>query len=69
MPVDILATIAYNGISSVPYFSAILRSLPWLLVAYLIKTYARGVQSHSERILHSKVVMMTVSKHLILLIV
>lgn len=62
MPLNILASVAYDGISSIPYASTILRTLPWLLVIYLLKLYSRGAQNSSERNMHSKVVMVTVSE-------
>ncbi|KAI9783414.1 MAG: hypothetical protein M1816_001388 [Peltula sp. TS41687] len=59
MPLPILAEGLFNGLSSIPYSRPILKSLIWLGIIYLLKTYFGGARNTSERMMHSKVVMIT----------
>lgn len=61
MPIHILATGFFEGISSIPYGWTVAKIVPWLAIVYLLKWYFNGVTNTSERNMHSKVVMMTVS--------
>lgn len=61
MPVHILGQLWENGISSVPYGWTLLKILPVAALICLLKFYFNGATNTSERNMHSKVVMMTVS--------
>lgn len=61
MPLGILAKASFDGLAAVPYSYTILRTLPWIALVYLLKMYFGGARNRSERMMHSKVVMMTVS--------
>jgi hypothetical protein len=56
-----MATAAFEGVSTVPYAGTILRVVPWLFGTYGLKVYFGGSTNSSERNLHSKVIMITVS--------
>lgn len=60
MPIPVLQYILTQGFSSIPYVVPILKSLPWLAVLYLLKIYFSGAKNTSERLMHGKVVMITV---------
>ena len=60
MPVYIAQKAFYDGIASVPFALPILKTLPWILGLYLLKWFFGGARNHSERNMHSKVVMITV---------
>lgn len=60
MPIEIASTALFEGIDKVPLAWPIIKSLPWLAVLWLLKTYFGGARNTSERNMHSKVVMMTV---------
>ncbi|KAL9582286.1 MAG: hypothetical protein Q9212_003375 [Teloschistes hypoglaucus] len=59
MPIPILAEIAYNGPSAVPGLVPTLKVLPWLALIYIMKWYFGGASNVSERLMKSKVVMVT----------
>ncbi|KAI9815372.1 MAG: hypothetical protein M1832_005511 [Thelocarpon impressellum] len=59
MPVPILAEVAFGGLSRVPYIYPILKTAPWLVLLYFLKIYFGGARNRSERLMHSKVVMIT----------
>jgi hypothetical protein len=60
MAVYIVAQVLFDGIDSVPYLWSFLKTLPWLFLLWLIKTYLQGATNTSERNMHGKVVMVTV---------
>lgn len=60
MPIPLLAE-GFWGNLSIPYGWTILKSLPFILVGYLLKLYFGGAKCQSERNMYSKVVMVTVS--------
>ena len=60
MPIPLVAEILDEGLSNIPYASTVLKTLPWLALIYLLKTYFGGASNRSERVMHSKVIMMTV---------
>ena len=60
MPIPILAEVANNGISSIPYVVPSLKLLPWLVLVYGLKWYFGGANNVSERLMKSKVVIITV---------
>ena len=61
MPVHILAQGWDEGISSIPFGWTLAKIAPWIAVLYLLKLYFNGAVNTSERNMHSKVVMITVS--------
>lgn len=60
MPVYIAAQALFDGLHSVPYLWTFLKTLPWLGLLWLVKTYFQGARTLSERNMHGKVVMVTV---------
>lgn len=60
MPVPLLADVLSNGIISIQFAIPILKALPWLVLIYLLKLYFGGANNTSERLMHSKVIMITV---------
>lgn len=61
MPIHILAQGWSDGISSIPLGWTVVKVVPCLAVLYLLKWYFNGATNVSERNMHSKVIMMTVS--------
>ncbi|KAF1982971.1 NAD(P)-binding protein [Aulographum hederae CBS 113979] len=59
MPIPIIGELFAKGFSAVPHGWTILKSLPWLVLVYLLKIYFGGARNTSERNMHSKVVVMT----------
>lgn len=62
MPIPLLSQGLFEGLSTVPYAWTVLKTVPWLLVAYALKGYFGGAANGSERNMHSKVVMITVRR-------
>lgn len=60
MPIAILAEVADKGIFSIPYVIPTIKLLPWLALIFISKWYFGGASNTSERLMKSKVVMMTV---------
>lgn len=60
MPIPLLADVLSNGIVAIPFAVPVLKALPWLVLLYLLKFYFGGASNSSERLMHSKVVMITV---------
>lgn len=60
MPVYIAAQALFDGLHSVPYLWKFLKTLPWLGLLWIVKTYFQGARTLSERNMHGKVVMVTV---------
>jgi hypothetical protein len=61
MPLPILAEGLWKGLSSIPYGYTLLKAASWVLVISLLKYYFGGARNSSERVMHSKVVIVTVS--------
>lgn len=61
MPIHIAAQGVYDGLSSIPYASTLLKLTAVLTVVALLKRLFGGTANTSERSMHSKVVLMTVS--------
>ncbi|KAJ5563311.1 Short-chain dehydrogenase/reductase SDR [Penicillium sp. DV-2018c] len=59
MPIPIIATGLREGISSIPYAWEILRIAPWVLALAALKYYFEGARNGSERMMRSKVIMVT----------
>ena len=60
MPIPIIATGLREGISAIPYAWTVLRVAPWLLALAALKYYFEGARNTSERMMRSKVIMVTV---------
>lgn len=64
MPIPLVIQGAAKGISSIPYAWDVLhvavRVVPWILVLGALKYYFGGARNTSERLMHSKRVMITV---------
>ncbi|KAK2785816.1 hypothetical protein FQN52_008231 [Onygenales sp. PD_12] len=59
MPIHIIAQGFLEGVSSIPYAIPILKVAPWVGGIVLLKRYFGGTKNTSERLMHSKVVMIT----------
>lgn len=64
MPIPIVAQIFDEGLSKIPYAYTVLKTLPWVGGIYGLKQYFGGASSSAERNMHSKVVIMTVSRQI-----
>jgi hypothetical protein len=62
MPVNILAQVVSEGLSSIPLGWTVVKVIPALALLYLLKWFFNGAVNKSERNLHSKVIMVTVSR-------
>ena len=60
MPIPVLAEVFYNGLEAVPWAARALRIAPWVLLVSLFRWYFSGSTNHHERIMNSRVVMVTV---------
>lgn len=60
MPIPLLAQGFQEGISSIPYAWTVLKIVPFVLLVAALKYYFGGARNGSERLMHSKVVMVTV---------
>lgn len=69
MPINILASAFNEGLDSIPLGWTVVKIAPVFAVLYLLKWYFNGVVNRSERNMHSKVVMVTVSYELLLHVV
>ncbi len=61
MPLPILAEAFWKGLSSIPFGYTVLKVASWVLVVSLLKYYFGGARNTAERLMHGKVVMVTVS--------
>jgi hypothetical protein len=61
MPVNILAQVFDQGLSSIPLGWTVVKVAPFFALLYLLKWFFNGAVNKSERNMHSKVVMVTVS--------
>ncbi|MCJ1394901.1 hypothetical protein MMC18_007781 [Xylographa bjoerkii] len=59
MPLPFIAEVLYEGFDAVPYLIPIMKALPWLALLYISKSYFGGASNASERVMHSKVIMIT----------
>ena len=60
MPIHILASAVFEGIPFSPFVIPLLKTLPLLFLTWLLKIYFGGASNTSERLMHSKVIMITV---------
>ena len=61
MPVHFIVKGVSEGFPSIPYLYPVLKVVPWLILLAALKVYFGGASNKSERLMHSKVVMITVS--------
>ncbi|OJK01498.1 hypothetical protein ASPACDRAFT_25605 [Aspergillus aculeatus ATCC 16872] len=59
MPIPLIVQGVTEGVSSIPFAWTILKLTPWVLVIAVLKFYFGGARNASERVMHSKVVMIT----------
>ncbi|EYE95756.1 putative oxidoreductase [Aspergillus ruber CBS 135680] len=59
MPIPIIRKGVEEGLSSIPYVYTVLRIVPWVLLVAALKYWFGGARNRSERLMHSKVVMIT----------
>lgn len=64
MAIHILNQGVNQGISSIPYAVTLLKLLALSGVVFVLKRFFGGARNTSERNMHSKVVMMTVSRRI-----
>lgn len=61
MPVPLLAEgLLGQGFTRIPYIWPVLKSIPWVVAVVLLKFYFGGARCRVERVMHGKVVMVTV---------
>lgn len=60
MPIPIIIKGISEGLSSIPYAYTVLKIAPWVLLVLALKFYFGGARNKSERLMHSKVIMVTV---------
>ncbi len=60
MPIPLLGDLLFKGVHNVPFAVPILKTLPCLLIVWLLKIYFGGARNTSERLMRSKVIMITV---------
>jgi hypothetical protein len=61
MPIPFVAKVVEDGIDSFPWLWVVIKIVPWVALIYTLKRYFGGASNRSERVMHSKVVMITVS--------
>ncbi|KAL2833142.1 hypothetical protein BJY01DRAFT_94539 [Aspergillus pseudoustus] len=59
MPIPLITKGITEGLSSIPHIYTVLKVVPWLLLIVALKYYFGGARNSSERLMHSKVVMVT----------
>ncbi|KAF8455999.1 hypothetical protein BGX38DRAFT_1128043 [Terfezia claveryi] len=59
MPVPVMAEIFYSGLHSVPWAASALTIAPYAAALYILRWYFSGARNSHERIMNSKVVMVT----------
>ncbi|GKZ31770.1 hypothetical protein AbraIFM66950_000556 [Aspergillus brasiliensis] len=59
MPIPIITQAITEGTSSIPHLWTILKYLPWAVLLAALKYYFGGARNTSERLMHSKIVMIT----------
>lgn len=64
MPIPLITAGIAEGLSAIPYSYTALKVLPWILLIAALKRYFGGARNASERLMHSKVVMVTVGQSL-----
>jgi small-conductance mechanosensitive channel len=64
MPLPFIAESIFNRVPAAPLFITAFKALLWLVPVALLKLYFGGARNISERLMHSKVVMITVKSPL-----
>ncbi|KAJ5279667.1 oxidoreductase C19A8.06 [Penicillium angulare] len=59
MPIPLLIQGAARGVSSIPYAWTVLKVVPWIILFAVLKFYFGGARNTSERLMHSKRIMVT----------
>ncbi|KJX97841.1 short chain dehydrogenase/reductase family Oxidoreductase like protein [Zymoseptoria brevis] len=59
MPVYIALQAIFEGIGSIPYIWPILKTVPWIALLWVLKTFFSGATNLSERNMHGKVILVT----------
>lgn len=60
MPIHILAGAVFEGVPLLPFVIPLLKTLSLLFSVWLLKICFGGASNNSERLMHSKVIMITV---------
>jgi hypothetical protein len=60
MPVPIIFEAALEGVEAIPLFWPLIKTALWLGLIYVLRLYFGGATNDSERVMHGKVVMLTV---------
>ena len=60
MPIHMLGSALFGEVSLIPFAVPLLKFVVLLFLIWLLKTYFGGGRNTSERLMHSKVVMITV---------
>jgi hypothetical protein len=61
MPIPLLAEGFGRGLSNIPYLWTVIKAIPSIGLIWLLKLYFAGAKCRAERLMHGKVVMVTVS--------
>ena len=64
MPIPFLGQVYYEGTESVPFLQTAIKVAPWLACTYVLKLYFNGTFNDEARVMHGKVVMVTVRQHI-----
>lgn len=60
MPLPLLAEAFWRGLANIPHGYTAGKALSWILVISLLKYYFGGARNSAERVMHGKVVIITV---------
>ena len=62
MPIPFLGYVLQEGVHAVPFLIPILKAVPWILLVAALKLFFSARTNKSERVMHSKVIMVTVRR-------
>jgi hypothetical protein len=60
MPIPIIAEAFRQGSASLKYVTPVLKAIPWIALLVGLKYFFGGARNRSERVMHGKVVILTV---------
>jgi hypothetical protein len=60
MPIPIFGEVYFNGLQAVPYLKEALKFVPWIILIAILKLWFNGTRNDIERVMHGKVVIVTV---------
>lgn len=60
MPVPLIAEGFGRGLDNIPYAWSVIKLIPWIGLLALLKVYFSGAKCKAERLMHGKVIMVTV---------